>query len=343
MQTSKKQVFWFIFRFAVAFAIIWALFAFDVVSFDVFRENTLLWGYIALGFALGALPVLASIFRWRILLARQGTPLPFTAALRLTFVGFFFNMFVPGGTGGDVVKAYYVAKLFPGKGAEAATTVFVDRFAGFLGLLAVALVSCAAMFGIFWKSGRADIRITAAVILALVVIAIVGCVLLFNERFRGSRFAAFIFRFLPFKTLVGRVYGALEVYRRSPGVIAAAFGISVGNHVVSIVANYCFALALGIEVPFLLFAFLMAAAMAANLVPATPMNIGVGEAVVVVLFKMAPGVSDQVAYNCAWIAVIAHIAGILWSLAGSVFYVMGKDDIKKALDTEGRAQTGEPD
>ena len=46
-----------------------------------------------------------------------GVRLSFWNAHRLTFIGFFFNNVVPGATGGDVVKAVYVARTARGAGA----------------------------------------------------------------------------------------------------------------------------------------------------------------------------------------------------------------------------------
>ena len=45
------------------------------------------------------------VTRWWRLLAVSGCPTTWWNALRLTFIGMFFNLVVPGLTGGDVIKA----------------------------------------------------------------------------------------------------------------------------------------------------------------------------------------------------------------------------------------------
>ena len=47
---------------------------------------------------------------WYYLLIWQGIPTTLKAVTRVTCTGFFFNSFMPGSIGGDMVKAFYIAK-----------------------------------------------------------------------------------------------------------------------------------------------------------------------------------------------------------------------------------------
>ena len=73
--------------------------------------------------------------KWKLLLPDQ----PFSALLKLTFIGQYYAMLLPGQVAGEAVKAYRL-----GKGRQdaeqIAASVMIDRITGFLGLLAVALV-----------------------------------------------------------------------------------------------------------------------------------------------------------------------------------------------------------
>jgi len=78
--------------------------------------------------------------RWGLLLRAQEIRLSYTERLRLILVGTFFNSFVPGATGGDVFRAYYVAR--GREEAEAAvTSVVLDRFLGLPPLLLILAVA----------------------------------------------------------------------------------------------------------------------------------------------------------------------------------------------------------
>ncbi|XAM00125.1 lysylphosphatidylglycerol synthase transmembrane domain-containing protein [Phycisphaeraceae bacterium D3-23] len=78
--------------------------------------------------------------RWYLLMRVRGMDVTPVKTFRLTMVGVFFNLCMPGATGGDVMKAYYAAKGSSQR-SVAVMSVIVDRACGLLGLvLLVALV-----------------------------------------------------------------------------------------------------------------------------------------------------------------------------------------------------------
>src|SRR5438045_9130346 len=50
----------------------------------------------------------AAAARWHVLLQVQGIRLSIPRVSGLFLIGMFFNQFLPGGTGGDIVKSYYL-------------------------------------------------------------------------------------------------------------------------------------------------------------------------------------------------------------------------------------------
>jgi uncharacterized protein (TIRG00374 family) len=65
--------------------------------------------------------------RWLILVRGQGLQLSFRDLFSLNMIGNFFNTFMPGSVGGDLIKAWYIAGKQPGKRTEAVFTVLLDR------------------------------------------------------------------------------------------------------------------------------------------------------------------------------------------------------------------------
>ncbi len=55
--------------------------------------------------------------------------------LRLTFLGLFFNLVLPGITGGDLPKALMVVREHPERRAHALASVVIDRLLGLWVLL----------------------------------------------------------------------------------------------------------------------------------------------------------------------------------------------------------------
>ena len=70
----------------------------------------------------------------------QGTPVPLGALLQYTFVGVFFNNFLPANVGGDVMRGYGLAR-YTDQGAEAAVSVVVDRVVGLMAFMISAAVA----------------------------------------------------------------------------------------------------------------------------------------------------------------------------------------------------------
>lgn len=90
--------------------------------------------------AISASNLLVGAVRWRILLAAYGAP-ERPSVLRLFhvyWVGFFYNNYLPGGLGGDVVRGVVTRAAFGARGATASmTVVLVERALGLSGLLLV--------------------------------------------------------------------------------------------------------------------------------------------------------------------------------------------------------------
>jgi len=69
--------------------------------------------WLLAGFVCYGVVEIVAAARWYILLRVQGVKLPVWRVGALFMLGIFFNMFMPGGTGGDVLKIVYLVKEIP--------------------------------------------------------------------------------------------------------------------------------------------------------------------------------------------------------------------------------------
>src|SRR5467141_4638756 len=83
---------------------------------------------------------IAAAFRWHVLLKVQGIHLSFLRLSGLFLIGMFYNQFLPGGTGGDIMKSYYLLKETPTKKAGALLAVLFDRLIGLVALVTLTAV-----------------------------------------------------------------------------------------------------------------------------------------------------------------------------------------------------------
>lgn len=205
---------------------------------DVFGKHG--WPWLLAAAAAYSLSPLFGALRWRMLLGVQGIRLSLAEAWRLTYIGFFYNTFLLGLTGGDVVKAYYAAK-HTDKKTEAVTTVFLDRLIGIFGMGLLCI--CALAFR--WADpALADVR---TIILVFLGGATVAGILAFSRRVRRVLHINALIKRLPFKRIMTKLNAAVFVYRDHPWAVLRSILLSWCAHVVSIAAVYFSARALGLE------------------------------------------------------------------------------------------------
>ena len=130
-------------KLGVSIALLWVLFS--RVEFarlwTIARGASLAWLGGALVLYLGM--ILASAWRWGLLLRAQRVRLGFGALTSSFLVATFFNNFLPSNIGGDVVRVTDTASA-AGSKTLAATVVLIDRGIGLLGLVLLAAVAATA-------------------------------------------------------------------------------------------------------------------------------------------------------------------------------------------------------
>jgi uncharacterized membrane protein YbhN (UPF0104 family) len=198
-------------------------------------------GFLAAAFCLYGAAMLLTLFRWYILVRAQGLPFRVTDALRLGMVGLFFNTFLPGSVGGDIVKAAALARG-QSRRTVAVATVIMDR-----AIALTALVWFVALSGgIFWAAGLlegpTEERSRWIVSMAGVVVAaslLVWMVMGLLPARRAERFAGRLER-LPFVGgSAAEFWRAVWMYRCKQGSVAAVMLLSWVGHVGFVVAFYC--------------------------------------------------------------------------------------------------------
>ena len=173
------------------------------------------------------------IVRWYLLVRALELPFTLRNALRLGLVGSFYNTFLPGAVGGDLIKAYAIAKGTPGNRTKAVATVVADRAIGLFGLI----LYVAAVGGGCWLAGDARIqgndwlqymvRTTATII----GISVVGWFVLgFLPERRAQRFAGRLESIPKVGKSLRELWLTVWVYRQRPKAILVAVGLSAVAH-----------------------------------------------------------------------------------------------------------------
>lgn len=111
----------------------------EQVGFSVILSRPIDPGFFALGLGLCALGVSITFVRWYFLVIAQDLPITRRDVVRLGLIGFFFNTFLPGSVGGDVVKVAYLVRE-QSRRTVAVATVMIDRVIGLAGAFWLATI-----------------------------------------------------------------------------------------------------------------------------------------------------------------------------------------------------------
>ena len=111
---------------------------FDIAAIGLVIQQSE-WFWLLVGFLLVNASVVLRAYRWLLLIRGLQTRVSFGRLVELYYVGSFFNVFLPSGIGGDVVRILEVSRDIP---SEIATgTVLIDRMTGLMMLFALALLA----------------------------------------------------------------------------------------------------------------------------------------------------------------------------------------------------------
>ena len=262
--------------------------------------------------ALGMLLIAAalSVTRWWRLLAVAGCPTSWWNALRLTFLGFFFNLVVPGLTGGDVIKAVLVVRENPERRADALVTVIVDR-----GLGLVVLVGLAAIVVLLPGSHFGDLRwpvlFTFAGMLG-------GILFVLHPGIRRMLGISKLLEKLPQQERLKSVERSFSTYSRHPLEMCFSVVLSVMNHSAIATAIWACGHAFGDSLAWPEYLGITAIANTVSSLPLAPGGWGVGEALFGYLFHVLGGVASL----GVAVSVSYRLLTMVLNLSGGIFLLL---------------------
>jgi uncharacterized protein (TIRG00374 family) len=281
--------------------------------FTTFRNASI--GLLPFALALIFLGNLIAVYRWHLLLQGAGLGISFGHSFSYTFIGTFFNNIMPGLTGGDLVKAVYIARHHPKRKTEAIITVLLDRVLGITGLALVA--------GLVIPFNLERYGEVAPWIFGLLgFVALFGC-MFFSRRVRSMLKVGGVVSKLPFNDLVRKIDQAVFLYRFRQRLLLVSLLLSMVVHLVVIGGIGVMGVALGLDVPFATYFAVVPIGLIAMALPIAPSGWGVGEAAFV-FFWGTVGVAKAKALS---LALVYRINQFAVSLVGGLCLMMQKDRV----------------
>ena len=124
-------------KWLLAIGLLTALFWFNRKGLAELRTREIGWSFFAAATVVRLVSLGLTFLRWRMLVIGIGLPFRVREAFRLGLLGEACNLLGPGSAGGDLLKAVWLAKDYPGRRASAAATVLLDRVLGLWSLFVV--------------------------------------------------------------------------------------------------------------------------------------------------------------------------------------------------------------
>lgn len=285
-------------------------------------------GYFVLCLASYVVGQIVVAFRWWLLLRAQSIHIEVIAAVRLYFVGLFYNNLMPSSVGGDLLKAYYVTK-HTHRRLEGVLSVFVDRFVGLAGMVLMAVVAYLLFLrGQVLRAGAEQAEgmrqgiagykgVILWLILALGVILAVALVHPGLRRRLGRAVARGLGRGVE---LLGRVRTALAVYLSKPATMLAALLLTIVGQSIVVAGFWLLGRNLGIEAGPKYYYVIFPITWVIGAIPISIAGLGVLEAGVVTLFVSLTGATGESALALAF---CQRFVWVLASLPGGMVHLLG--------------------
>ncbi len=292
------------------------------------------WRYFALAAVLQWTAVVICTHRLMILLRAQDVHLTFRYTLKCTFIGFFFNLFSLGSTGGDVVKAFYIARETDHRKTESVTVVFLDRL---VGMAAVLLIAACSLLATLWITDA--FRFLIPFVLLAILAGVLAAGLIFTKNY-WQRYAWWrrLSHYVP--QWAGRVVNAVHAYRAHKWIGITALIESIVVQLTMCIIAWCLGAGLGFDKPMYIYFIVFPLGALILALPVSPSGLGTGELAFIEGFKRF-GVDGGPA---AAFVVLLRLLMLSMSLVGFVLWMLPGSHVKRSelvagveeLDGEGR-------
>ncbi|MBL7158378.1 MAG: flippase-like domain-containing protein [Candidatus Omnitrophica bacterium] len=290
------------------------------VAATLMKTNLAIFFFAVLLFAIN---VCVLAVRLRLVFQGEGLLIPYIRTAQLSFVGYFFNNFMPTAIGGDLVKAYY-AYAQTDQAGKSFVAVFMDRFVGVFSFIVIASIALLCSWNMINSSIKSAIALFA-------VAGIVGMVVVLNSRVAGVVLGALShLKLFNVGEKLSKVYRMVHDYRNKKKLLAVAALVSAIVQCSYFIVIFLLGASLGTGLSLRIIFLLMPLVSLISMLPSIG-GLGFREGAIVLLFKDFIG-SD----NAFAISILLLVILLLTSVIGAGFYAFAPQfKFKKRMKLEG--------
>jgi uncharacterized protein (TIRG00374 family) len=314
-------------KIIVPLAIIgWLLASVEAEKWQELRDQPKNWWMLALGFSLALTAISISFVRWFVLVRVTGISFRLRDAFRLGFLGFLLNFVSVGSVGGDLFKAYFLAKENRGQRAKAVASVLIDRLMGLYALLLVATTG-------FLLSGLSEQSTELAMLARLVYMATaLGAFCMFGlliPGFTNGKLTRTLTNIPKLGGLAARLIAAVRIYRERWLALAISLVMSIAVQGLLATSVYLAASSLFEGVPTLgQHLIVVPVSLVVAAVPVSPAGLGTFEVALEELYKLLSGAAGPPGIT---VALVFRLMTIGVAAVGVCYYLASRREVKQLL------------
>jgi len=242
--------------------------------------------------------------RWRVLLIICAKPIPVFLLFVWTLAGTLLNFLLPTSIGGDLGR-WYLAQSQSVSKAAAGFSLILDRMLGSLAF--VPLIGLTIVGGLTLPEGieLGGKSIVIAVVTGLLLLVIAALLIRLITNVNGKEKLVRLYnKFFTDSADADSLDTTIEKLRQGDRAQwLNAILLSLAAHLCFVAAEYCFAVAIGIQVTFWQMSFLYLLAATAMLAPVSPNGLGIREGLNV-WFLTALGSTTEAAFGYSLISLV---------------------------------------
>jgi len=288
-------------------------------------------GYLLLALAVLPFSYWVTSRRWHMLLEALDIRMSQFRSFVLNMVGAFYNSFMPGSTGGDLIKAYYASKHTTHK-VRAILSVIVDRVVGLLALIVFGGVMAATQWQI------PECRYVAMICLGLIAATVAGTVVFYHPAWRRATGLEWLLKKLPMQRQIHHAIEAMELYGKRPGAPIWGGIMTFPVHLTTIISAIFAGKAFGLTMSGIYYFTVVPVLVLVSAIPISPQGAGVMEFFSIELTRtQGVTVSQAIA-----LAMAVRLGQMFWNLVAGVFVLRGGYHAITEAEKE-TLETDEPD
>jgi len=335
----KKHILTFL-KFAVPLAIIiWLAGQIDQETFSTLQNRPKNWTLLIAGLSLSFIAVCITLVRWYLLVKALEMKFRLRDAFRLGFLSFLLNFVSVGSVGGDLFKAFFIAREQPRRRAEAVATVVVDRV---FGLYALLLVTTLAILTVDLPQAGPEVIMICRLTLVGSAVGGIGILLMLIPGFTSGSLSEFLSGLPLVGPTLHQLINAIRMYRRKPGILLTIGVMSLAVHSMFALSIYLLACGLFDDIPSLAeHLIIVPLSMVAGAIPFTPAGLGTFEYALEFLYQHISSRQDNAGQGLL-VALAYRVVTVMIAIVGIIYYWTSRREVNQVLhdvELEQNAQT----